>query len=336
MKYFEGFYIRCNGAEYPTVSNAVNPAISNTEYPTVSSAENSAESGVGGASENCISGADTSVAFIFGKHAGKCERSSFIQIITRDNSYYMGFDYAAYSRQPRGFGVEIGANKVSEKGLSISINRDGLSVNGRVEFGAFSKVKYNVMGPLNVLPFMECKHCTVSMRHSLSGSIVINGREYNFDGGVGYIEGDRGKSFPQKYFWSQCNVFAAANPPSIFASCAIIPYLGVSFTGTVSVIQFDGREYRLATYLGARVRQFTSNKLVVSQGFGGKRKVLEVEALNASGDKSTRPLLAPDKGVMSRTVRESVNMHMRYKFTFGGNTLFDLTSPHSAYEFGTS
>jgi hypothetical protein len=275
-------------------------------------------------------GREESVAVIFGRNLSGEEGTAFVQIVTEEGSYYSGFDYKDFSKAKKGFGVKVGENSADKDKLVLNIAQDGLRVSGEVKFGNFSAVKYDVMGPLKFLPFMECKHCAVSMRHSIDGRIMINGRGYNFDEGYGYIEGDRGKSFPKKYFWSQCNTFSDKNNPAIFASCAAIPYLGIKFTGTVSVIHFEGREYRLATYLGAKVRTFEREKLVIEQGSGGKRKVLEISAPNAE---NCRELLAPNNGKMSRTIRESIKAGVNYKFSAGGTVLFDVFSPRAAYEF---
>jgi len=295
MNYFEGYYVKCGGI-------------------------------------------DGSVAFIFGKQVSGQEKSSFIQIITEEDSYFTGFDYADFFKSKRGFNIKINDNHADKSGMVININQPGLRASGEVKFGSFGKIKYDAMGPFKILPFMECRHSVISMRHTLSGMITINNKIYNFYGGLGYIEGDRGKSFPKKYFWTQSNSFiftpgSEVKTPAVFISAAAIPYLGLKFTGTVSVIHCGGREYRLATYLGAKVKNFTSNKLVISQGFGKHRKIFEAEKLNTDTAEFSRELLAPSLGAMSRTISESLRTNMRYKFTVGGRVFFEFVNPHAAYEF---
>jgi len=138
-------------------------------------------------------------AFIFGRQAYKREKSAFVQVITADGSHYAEFDYNGFFAARRGFEVRVGKNYAEKSGLFLDIDLPDLKVCGEVKFGAFSPLRYDAMGPFKLLPFMECCHKVVSMSHGLSGQISINGRVYNFDGGRGYIEGDHGKSFPQKY-----------------------------------------------------------------------------------------------------------------------------------------
>jgi tocopherol cyclase len=57
---------------------------------------------------------------------------------------------------------------------------------------------------------------------SFTGRVLLNGRELNFTGGKGYIEGDSGRSFPKSYTWVQCNDFTVEC--SIMVSVVHIPF----------------------------------------------------------------------------------------------------------------
>lgn len=278
-------------------------------------------------------GKTDSVAFIFGKQSEKGGKSSFIQILTKDCSFYQEFkNGAAFSKGRRNFDISIGENRVRHSGLSLNIDNGDLRAKGEVCFGEFSPVKYDVMGFFKFFPFMECRHTVVSMLHPCNGQIEINGQIYNFDGGSCYIEGDRGKSFPQKYFWTQCNMFDGFSAPlSVFASCARIPYLGNIFTGTVCVIQSDGREFRIATYLGAEVKEFSKKRLFLVQGRGKRRLTLEIENLDPF--ENGRALSAPKNGGMSRTIHEKLYANVRYKFTIGTRVEFNFISNRAAFEY---
>jgi len=268
------------------------------------------------------------VAVIFGRSACGKDKISFIQIVTRDNSYCQKFEFKDYFVSRRDFEMRVGTNHVTKKGMVLDIQSKELKVTGKVKFDEFDKIKYDAMGPFKLLPFMECRHSVISMQHKISGEIRINETVYSFDDGVGYIEGDRGKSFPRKYFWSQVNKDSA----SVFASCARIPYLGIRFKGTICIIHFNGQEFRLATYLGARVKVFNESKLVIRQGRRKKKYCLEVEALDEKAT-NTRALLAPLGGKMSRVIQESVERTVNYKFTRGAQTIFDFTSSRAAFEY---
>lgn len=50
----------------------------------------------------------------------------------------------------------------------------------------------------------------------------VNGREYSFRSAWGYWEGDRGRSFPREYVWTQC----CFRGGSLMLSVADIPLPG--------------------------------------------------------------------------------------------------------------
>jgi len=275
-----------------------------------------------------------SAAFIFGKQMGRRDKTAFVQVITEQDSFFKEYDLNSYFFKQRPFEVSAGNCRADSNGLFLNIESEGLCVKGELFFGRFSPIRYDAMGFLKYVPFLECRHTVVSMAHALSGKISINGREYDFNGGSGYIEGDRGKSFPKKYLWTSCSVIEASGATvSIFSSCATIPYMGISFKGTVSVILFEGREYRFATYLGATVKEFTEKKLTVKQ----RSRLLEIEVLD---DGKSFELLAPAKGEMSRVITESLKRTVRYKLTAGAGkkkkVFFDVISTRAAFEFSNT
>lgn len=49
-------------------------------------------------------------------------------------------------------------------------------------------------------------------------------------------------------------------------SVADIPMAGIHFTGIIGVVLWHGKEYRLATYLGAKVSQNQNGKIRIVQG----------------------------------------------------------------------
>jgi len=77
-------------------------------------------------------------------------------------------------------------------------------------------------------------------------------------------------------------------------SVADIPFAGMHFTGIIGVVLWKGKEYRLATYLGAKVVQIRNGSVrIVQRGLE-----LEASLLEATG----RPLKAPTVGSMTRTI----------------------------------
>ena len=156
----------------------------------------------------------------------------------------------------------LGGSVFREDGIRLSVHTPPLTAEGALRFGSPVRLRYDIMGPFRFVPFLECRHRVFSMSHPVDGKVTLNGREYDFSGGEGYIEGDRGVSFPKWYGWTQCGFPGGA----LMLSVAEIPFGPLRFTGIIGVVMFRGREYRLATYLGARVARVTKEEICVEQG----------------------------------------------------------------------
>ena len=102
------------------------------------------------------------------------------------------------------------------------------------------------MGWYAFIPFMECYHGVVSANHYTEGYANYKGQKINFNGGKGYIEKDRGISFPESWIWLQANTFADRDV-SFFFSVAKIPWLGSSFPGFLCFVYINGNYYRFMT-----------------------------------------------------------------------------------------
>lgn len=251
------------------------------------------------------------------KTENKCTCS--IQIITEDGAWIIPFSVDDF-RQSRGV-IGIGNNRFGERGFRLSIHTSELTVKGRIGFGPLSPLKYDVMGPFSLVPFLECRHSVFSMLHTVRGKVEINGQEYNFSDAWGYWEGDQGRSFPREYAWSQC-CFADG---SLMLSVADIPLAGFHFTGIICVVLYKGREYRLATYLGAKAVQIHNGRIRITQGD------LELEARLLR--RSEKVLKAPKKGDMVRSIRESAACLTFYRFRQGKRTLFEFETDRSSFEY---
>lgn len=249
---------------------------------------------------------------------GRSNEGAFIQIITNESSYNIPYGLAEYDKRKI---LVIGGNKFARNKIALNIHADGLSLTGRLVYSGLTPPGYDIMGPFRFLP-MECSHAVLSMRHSISGELCLNGEALDFNGGAGYIEADRGRSFPKSYTWVQCNSFD--KEISVMASAAKIPLAGVDFWGCICVIWHEGREYRLATYLGAKVKARSKSGLEIA----GRGMRLTVDVPEYSGHK----LYAPKDGEMSRTIHESAAVKARFRFQAAGRTLFDTESDFASFE----
>lgn len=238
---------------------------------------------------------------------GHSGREEFIQIITQDASYQVPV---------------IGTNQFSKDGVKLNIRTEAVCLKGEIAYGELSPIRYDIMGPFAHLP-MQCRHGIISMKHTLAGGVSLNGQDIDFTGGTGYIEMDAGRSFPKSYVWVQSNDFD--EDCSIMASVADIPFCGFHFRGCICVIHYQGKEYRLATYLGVRVLACTEEQIALQQG----KYRFEIEIPRSGG----HPLRAPNRGEMNRTILERAACPARFRFFHGKETVFDLASPHTSFEY---
>ncbi len=214
---------------------------------------------------------------------------------------------------------------------SIQFIEDGetcfsANVKGWLRFLDLVPIKYDIMGPFQFIPFMECRHSVFSMIHRVDGVLMINEREYSFEDAYGYWEGDRGHSFPKEYAWTQCFIEEKDSiEGSLMLSVADIPLAGFHFTGIIGIVYWRGKEYRFATYLGARVVHKEKQRILIRQG----NMELEARLLESQA----HPLQAPVGGSMKRIIRENVRCKAFYRFRIKGQTIFAYEATDASFEY---
>lgn len=250
--------------------------------------------------------------------------SASIQVITNDAAFVADFPARAFCALRETFCVRIDENYFSKSGLSLNLTTKDFSLHGSLRFGPLLPPRSDFMGPFRFVPGMQCNHGVLSFAHSLSGTLRLDGKDFDFTGGTGYIEKDWGSSFPKHYLWTQCSWDEGA-PCCVMVSIADIPLLGGHFTGCLCGVFFGGKEYRLATYKGLRVLRYTRDGAILQQGD------LRLELRLLAGNAQT--LRAPQGGDMRvRSIEESAACRVRYRFFKAGKLLFDHTSRRASFE----
>ena len=108
-------------------------------------------------------------------------------------------------------------------------------------------------------------------------------------------------------------------------SVADIPMAGIHFTGVIGVILWKGKEYRLATYLGAKAVQIENKMIRIVQG----DMELEVRLL----ERVICNLKAPVAGNMKRTIREGASCRASYRFCKNGSPVFSFETDKASFEY---
>lgn len=271
------------------------------------------------------SGEGKSLALIPAFHADPGgRRSASLQVLAENGSWWLEYPEAAFQAEERRFQVRLGESWFSSRGVKVDVRQDGLTLQGELGYGPFTPVRKDIMGPFRFFAGMQCAHGILSMGHSLEGSLVLNGERLDFTGGTGYVETDRGRSFPSAYLWTQC-AWPGPEGGSLMLAVAGVPLPVGSFTGCICAVIHRGREYRLATYRGAEIKAWSPSGAVIRQG----RYRLDVELLEEGG----QSLRAPVEGSMERTIHESLRAKVRYRFWRGEALLFQHVDPGASFEY---
>ncbi|MBS6195510.1 MAG: hypothetical protein KH828_08020 [Clostridiales bacterium] len=294
------------------------------------------------------------IALIPAFHMNGEHASASLQIITSDLVQNLTFPFSSVRLGKGGNYFVVGRNRFTKNGIRLDIRQKGFTAYGFLNFGPFAPISYDIMGPFSLVPFMECRHRILSMNHTVNGALNINGKTYTFCDGSGYIEGDRGYSFPKAYAWTHC-FFPEG---SLSLSVAQIPLGCIRFNGIICVIHWRGKEYRLATYLGARLLRWEDGTIAIRQGnYQLTARLLSSDTLasdgparhTASSDDSARhtpssdgpashapsshPLHAPVNGAMTRIIREHPVCRAFYCFRKGSRVLFSFVSEKASFEY---
>lgn len=269
----------------------------------------------------------------FSKKTGK----AYIQVIYQNENEIINdiCEYSISSFKPaaRPFSVTIEQNCFSKEKIQLNFHGEKLSINGTIHFSGITElnstlINPNIMGYFSYIPFMQCNHGILSMNHTLAGSLNINGTDISFDKGLGYMEKDWGSSFPREYIWLQCNHFTKKGT-SLFFSAAHIPMLFRSFTGFICSLLLDGKQYRFATYTGAKVStRAEKNQIEITiKSRNYKLKIL-------AGPKQTRELRAPRNGEMNMKIKEALSgyLEMELKDINTDMPVYKDKSPHASME----
>ena len=274
----------------------------------------------------CRTKGGKTIALIAAIHKdGSGQGSASLQVISEAGTWWLEYPEAEFHvvRQP--LRISLGPNTFGEEGISLQVERSGLSLNGDLRHGPLTPLQSDIMGPFRFISDLECTHGVVSMGHYLDGTLTLNGETLDFSSGYGYIETDRGRSFPDKYLWTQCN-WAKPENTGLMLAVATIPVLKyVRFTGTICSVNYNKREYRLATYKGAKINAWSEQGAEIVQG----KYRLVVEVLEKQG----QPLRAPVEGAMGRIIHESLCSKVRYRFWEDGHPLFDHTDDGASFEY---
>jgi tocopherol cyclase len=248
---------------------------------------------------------------------------SFIQVLDgkEKKSEYHTFSSSIFVPSAKGFEISIGKNYFSGNRITLDLP----AVKGTLEFSGivpWPKPWYSpgIMGPYTFAPFMECNHGVVSMDHSISGQLEINGETVDFSGGRGYTEKDWGHTFPSAYVWVQTNHFSKPGI-SFKASVARVPWVTGTFTGFISGIWVNDHLFRFTTYNGSALRKLNVTDSFMEMEMENRDYIFR---MTAPLDLATG-LASPVRGLMDGRIEESMTATVKLALTEkkNGKTVLD-------------
>lgn len=249
------------------------------------------------------------LSFIPGISLDKNDRHAFIQIIDgmTGKTSYIKYSIEDFSYSKKNFYISIGNNEFTQDYISLDIDTNEIKAQAFLEYDKLSPypqtlLSPNIMGVFSYIPFMECNHGVISSDHSIKGQAEINGVVHNFTNGHGYIEKDWGNSFPESWLWLQSNTFSKKKT-SLFLSIAKIPWLKNYFLGFICFVFIDGKYYTFATYNRSKIINISFKNSCLEVELKNKHYSLIIKAIQGKSGE----LKAPDKGTMSRLIKESIN-----------------------------
>lgn len=273
-----------------------------------------------------------SFAIIIGIHYEPSNTFAFLQFMdTQSNqSHYEIYPKEDIHVEHCPFTLRLQENVLTQHHLSLHMKE----VSGELELSSFLPIQQTrymptIMGPFSYLP-MECVHSILSLRHRIHGHLVLAGQRKEIDG-IGYMEKDRGSSFPQSYLWFQVN--HPNQDTSFFLSIASIPLPLHPFTGVICILLHQGKQYRFASYLGGKITHFHAWE---EQGHTNVQIELRQRdlclQLHLVQQEQCR-LHAPYQGTMNLKIAESLTSYGHILFAKGTQILYEETLYRAGFEY---
>lgn len=237
---------------------------------------------------------------------------AFLQLIIDRISYYFTYPMYQFSFMRNPYEIIVDKCIFTKRSASFFLHEPGLCLKGDVGFGPLSEIATSrfspdIMGPFSYLPFLQCRHGILSMGHTVTGSLSVNGEVIDFTGGSGYLEMDSGTSFPDQWMWTQCNSFPSG--ARMMLAAATVPVCGLRIRGVIGVVMAAGKEFRLATYNGAKLKKSVFENGRAEVVTANRKHRLELVITGYEG----QSLMAPVNGAMSRPLKECISCSVHIK-----------------------
>ncbi len=251
------------------------------------------------------------------------EKTGYIQVLDSDvkTTDTVEFPISSVSFPDRSF-IQLGDNSFKEDQICLNLKTIQHHYKGNLKLSSPTLLKTStyaptIMGPFSYFKYMQCNHGIISLSSHVSGTLVIDGKKLDMNGGTCYIEKDYGSSFPKGYLWLESHHAKKHQDCTIFCSYAHIPFPILSFYGLICVLRIKNEQEIFATWNGAKASFKCQNK---QNEIHMKKRTKELTITWKQN--KLHHLNAPKEGKMTDTVHESSMDTFQVILKKEGKTLF--------------
>ncbi|WP_422486565.1 tocopherol cyclase family protein [Gudongella sp. DL1XJH-153] len=271
------------------------------------------------------------LSIIWGYSTHRETKHAFIQFqdSLKHDTTYISYPIEELNWKEDPFVLQIGNNELSQSGMILDFEMDGIFLRGDFQFSSLSPIKKsflkpNIMGWLTYFP-NECNHSIISMNHKVSGELMIGNQSWTIEDADGYIEKDWGTSFPKEYVWVQANDW---DNSSVVFSYATVPVFGKYAKGFFLVLHHEGKEYRFSSIEGSKLMNFKVSDDSFSATIKKKHTRLKINAKQTNAVE----LASPDNGEMKSHIKESLDGTLELILEIEGRNFVELSSKRASID----
>lgn len=122
------------------------------------------------------------------------EFTTALRVITPEGCYDFGNLSGEFTSNKKRFCVEIGESVFSDHGCRLDIAEEDVKITGTLWYGVMKKPHYGKWDMLWFSMGHGRRRRIISWEHAVNGKITINGKDYLFRDGTGYVEEGRAKA----------------------------------------------------------------------------------------------------------------------------------------------
>lgn len=185
----------------------------------------------------------------------------FLYIIL-DKLYSYSFFIDDFNCEDNQLSIRIQNCFFTERGCSLNLQTEALNIKGRINYEL--KPSNSLDNFINSFSSLHQHHQIISAFHSLSGALIINSEEWDFNDGMGYIEMNWGKEGNKEAIWNQ-SLWQADKINSISVMAVRFSFFNIEVKTCMIALCLEELQLFLNAPLQAKILKMNSEELIVVQ-----------------------------------------------------------------------